>query len=174
MAKAKGKFSRSYNQEVQEPKEVYSGDMPKRGVYPGKLVQVSEHPTANSPDGLEWIFEVEEGHQYAGWRGYSYTNGSTTAWREIDFLMAGGIITESDLDKNRKLKKKLELDFEELVKQFGPVRLQVKHEAYTEGDGDPEMRAKLGRVLPPSEVQEAEGKGKGGKKKKSKKGDEPF
>ena len=187
-AKGGGGFKRKYQgEEVRDPSEgLYAGDLPKRGIYAGALVSVEHHKTAANPNGEHWVFEITE-EPYKGWRGHGYTNSDSTRWKEIQYLQAGGIITEDDLDSKGKLKKELDYTYEELVKAFGPVRLQVRHEGYTpEGSDKEELTAKLGRVLPPDDTK---GKKKAGKakaadaapgekaatgKKKKKGSEEPF
>jgi hypothetical protein len=159
-----GKLKRKYKTEYRESDGGYSGDMPKRGIYPGKLVSVADHESGAGNKGLEWIFEITE-EPYAGWRGWTYSNDDASAWKEAQILVAGGIVDASKLDKKGNLTVELDTTHEQIVRDFGPVRLQVRHENY-----DEEKRAKLGRVLPPEEAEQK----KHGKKKSKKKKDEPF
>jgi hypothetical protein len=160
-----GKLTRKYKTEYRDPGEVYSGDMPARGIYNGRLVRLSDHTSGSGNDGLEWVFEITD-EPYAGWQGYTYTNDDAAAWKEAGILVAGGIVSADKLDSKGNLTVDLNTTHEKIVKDFGPVRLQVRHETW-----DEEKRAKLGRVLPPDEETDKSGK-KAKKKKKAK--DEPF
>jgi hypothetical protein len=168
-------MKRSYSKvEVRDPNAGYDGDPPKRGLYDGKLLEVEEHESTSSevqPNTLHWVFEITQ-EPYVGWRGHTYTNDSTTAWKEVQLLLSMGIVAAKDV-KDGVLTKKVDLDLATLPAQAGPVRLQVVTQNYED-----EKQAKLGKVLPPRESQEngESGKaGKAGKKgKKGKKVEEPF
>lgn len=156
------KFKRNYADVDRSGEGQYAGDVPKPGIYDFKLVRVGEH-TGGQADGekSEWVFECTD-EPYKGWRGYVYTNDSSTAWKEVQVLEALGIIT-SDEDS-------VDETYESIMKKALPVRGRVKNEEY-EG----EKRGRLNTVLPhpDSEGKKAD-KASSKKEKKSKKGDTPF
>jgi hypothetical protein len=146
----------------------YDGDEPKRGLYPMKLVTAEDHTT--SDDARHWVFEITDG-PYAGWRGHLYTNSTGAAWKEVQILMATGLLTDP--------KGNFNMSDAAILKKAGPVRGRVITEEY-EG----ETRGKLTKVLPPGETDavdnddaddEDKPKSKAGKKgKKKKEADDPF
>lgn len=154
-----GKINRDYSG-VDHSKNFteYAGETPKPGIYDGRLDKINDHPTDNSPDGLEWIFQITE-EPYEGWAGWLYTNGDSSAWKEQQVMEAIGAINPGDDGYKGTT--------EALVKNAAPVRLKVTNETY-EG----EKRAKIKTVL----QMPGASKGSGKKKGKGKKGkdESPF
>lgn len=137
----------------------YSGDEPKNGIYDGVLVSCREHTTTD--DALEWQFDITEG-DYKGWRGWVYSNMSSTKWRTQEIVAAiQGEESKMSLDPAGEGEDGTKT---KVVKKALPVRLRIKGENY-EG----ERRAKIRNVLPHPEASE-----KKVSKKKKKKGDDPF
>jgi hypothetical protein len=154
------KFKRNYADVDRSNDGQYAGDVPKPGIYDFKLARVSEH-TGGTAEGekSEWVFECTE-EPYKGWRGYVYTNDSSTAWKEVQVLEALGILGsgEDDLDET----------YESIMKKAGPVRCRVKNETYEE-----EKRGRITTVMaPPDGAAPKSAKAK--KDGKKKKGDTPF
>lgn len=155
-----GKFKRNYS-DVDRSKGYteYAGDPPKPGIYDGRLDKVSDHTSSEGNEGTEWIFQITE-EPYEGWSGWVYTNGDGAAWKELQVLEALGIIEPGEDDVNTT--------HEKILKAAQPVRLKVVTEKY-EGENRPKLRTVL--AMP-------DGKGKGSKAKKGKKGkvksDSPF
>lgn len=138
----------------------YDGEEPKRGNYPGKLVALNEHTAGNGNESIRWVFEITEG-DYAGWRGYLYSNMDTAKWRTQEIVKA---IQGGD-EKKTKIEPGPEGDREageasKTVKKAGPVRLRVMTDEY-EG----EKRGKVRNVLPDTDAKPS--------KKKKKDSDDP-
>jgi hypothetical protein len=139
----------------------YDGEEPKKGTYDGILVQLNEHTAGNGNESIRWVFEITE-EPYIGWRGYIYSNMDTALWRtqELTYAINGGVEKKTPLDVAP------EGDWDagaatKTVKKAKPVRLRVKRETY---EGEP--KAKISNVLPNEDAP--------AKKKKAKKGDDPF
>lgn len=132
-----GKFKRDYSDADIKEGGGYSGDVPKPGMYDGRLVSVQDHTSGAGNAGTEWVFEITE-EPYAGWRGWSYTNDDTAAWKEVQYLVALGIIADKDDD--------IDTTHEKIVKDGGPVRIKVKNETYED-----EKRGRITAVMPPPE-----------------------
>lgn len=114
----------------------YTGEEPRRGVYPGKLSRVKDHTAKSSGDeGLEWAFEITTG-EFKGWWGFLYSNLDSTKWKTQQICYA---ITGS--------KRPVTIDTDEngakMIKKAKPVLMRVITEM-NEG----ERRAKLKTVLP--------------------------
>lgn len=154
-----GKFKRDYSDVDIKEGGGYSGDVPKPGMYDGVLVSCSEHTSGAGNEGTEWVFEITE-EPYAGWRGWVYSNDEGAAWKEVQILMALGIISDKDDPINTT--------HEKIMKDGGPVRLKVKNETYEE-----EKRGRITAIMAPPE---GATKTKKAKKKKDKGGDDetPF
>lgn len=151
-----GSFKRDYSHvEKKDVPDAYAGDVPKPGIYDAVLTSVKEHPTANSPDGQEWIFEISDG-PYKGWPGWVYTNGSTTAWKEVQILEATGLMKDGDTS--------VDLTHEKILKKAGPVRVKIKNEVHEE-----EKRGKITTIMAPPGGASSKA---GGKKEKA--SDDPF
>lgn len=149
----------------------YSGEEPKKGVYPGKLVSINEH-TANGNESLRWSFEITEG-DYKGWRGYVYSNMTTALWKteEITFAINGGVKKKVSLDPGQEGNRE-DGQNNKTVKKAKEVRLRVINETYED-----ERRGKIRNVLPSSDDVTSPASGDddtAGSKKKKKKGDDPF
>ena len=154
------KFKRNYSDVDRSNEGGYSGDVPKPGIYDFKLHSVEEH-TGGSAEGEKsvWVFECTEA-PYAGWRGYVYTNDTSTAWKEAQILEALGILGK-DSDE-------VDETYESIMKKAGPVRGRVKNETYEE-----EKRGRITTIMaPPDGAQPASASKE--KKGKKKKGDSPF
>lgn len=143
----------------------YDGEQPKPGLYPMTLVKAEDHTTSDTA--RHWVFEVTEG-PFKGWQGHVYTNAEGAAWKEVQILLATGLLKDP--------KGTINMSDEAMVKKAGPVRGRVVNEEY-EG----ERRGKLTKVLPPKETDDDEDaeeapKSKAGKKKgkKNKDADDPF
>jgi hypothetical protein len=160
-----GKYDVDFD-DYEEQSGGYDGPEPKRGVYPGKLVQFNEHTSGAGNEGLRWVFEITEG-DYKGWRGYLYSNMDTAKWRtqEIVLAISGGKKEKVSLKPGSEGKRDEGAD-NVTVKKAKPVKLRVKNEQY-EG----ETVGRLRNVLPSDG--KSESSDEGGKKKK-KKGDDPF
>lgn len=130
-------ISRSYDDI--EHRDVYGGEEPKPGLYPGKLIAVEQHTT--SDDAVHWTYEITSG-AYKGWKGHVYTNGTSTKWKEEQQLVACGLVEPGG---------SVALTFSEILKKAKPVRLRVVQEEY-----ENEMRGRLKTVLPASEDVEPE------------------
>ena len=154
-----GKFKRNYADVDRSEKEVYSGDEPTPGIYDFVLSTVGEH-TGGDAEGEKtvWTFDCTQ-EPFAGWRGWVYTNDSTTAWKEVQILEALGLMDKDETS--------IDLTHEQILKKAGPVRCKVTNEKY---EGATKGRIKT--VLPPRDGQAKPSKS-GGKAKK-KKGDGPF
>lgn len=153
-----GKINRDYSG-VDRSKNFteYAGEMPKPGIYDGRLDKINDHPTDANPDGLEWIFQITE-EPFEGWAGWLYTNGDSSAWKEQQVMEAvGAIETGGEGYKGTT---------EAIVKNADPVRLKVVHEKY-----DGEVRAKLKTVLQMPGGTEKKASKKKGKKSKD---ESPF
>ena len=157
---AKGKLKRSYKDVDRDREAGYAGEEPPRGIYDGELIRVSEHPTSNSPDGVEWVFRLTE-EPYAGWQGWQYSNGDSTSWKEVQILEAAGIIAHED--------EEIDMTFEQIVKKANPVRLKLSVEKSEEYG----TRAKIRTVLPMPDGKASTGGAKKKKSKKAKGKDEP-
>lgn len=153
------KFKRNYSDVDRSQEAQYSGAVPKPGIYDFKLHSVGEH-TGGEADGEKsvWVFECTE-EPFNGWRGYVYTNDSSTAWKEVQILEALGIISSED--------DEVDETYESIMKKAGPVRCRVTNETYEE-----EKRGRIKTVLPPPDGAAPKSAKKEGKKKK--KGDSPF
>lgn len=155
-----GKVKRNYKDvDRSQQQEQYNGDEPKPGIYDFHLKSVKEH-TGGDSDGekLVWMF-VCDSEPYVGWAGWTYTNDSTAAWKEVQIFEALGLLAEGETE--------VDLTHEQIVAKGGPVRIKLGNEKY-EG----ENKARIRTVMPPREGQEkpssAGGKGKKGKGKKGK------
>lgn len=139
----------------------YDGEEPKRGNYPGALIQLNEHTAGNGNESLRWVFEITEG-DYKGWRGYLYSNMDSAKWRtqEITKAIQGGEEKKMSLDPGEEGDREAGQN-SKTVKKAQPVRIRVQTEEY-EG----EKRGKIRNVLPDAEAKAS--------KKKKKKGDDPF
>lgn len=155
------KFKRNYSDVDRSGEGQYSGDVPKPGIYDFKLARAAEH-TGGSAEGekTEWVFECTS-EPYVGWRGYVYTNDSSTAWKEVQILEALGIIGKDD--------EEVDETYESIMKKAGPVRGRVKNEEY-----DGEKRGRLNTIMPPPDGAAPKSASKAGKKGKKDKEKSPF
>lgn len=131
-------ISGSFKDEEYRDNVGYDGPPPPVGLYPGKLTSVGQHTTTD--DAIVWTFDITEG-KYEGWRGWIYSNMSTTKWRTHEILVSLGIIEPQD---------DIEITFDEIMKKAGPVRLRIVNEDY-DGDSVPKIR----KVVKPGKVVEA-------------------
>lgn len=145
----------------------YDGEEPKKGLYPGKLVALNEHTSGAGNEGLRWVWEITEG-DYAGWRGYTYSNMDTAKWKTQEYVLA----LQGGAKKPLSLKPGKEGDRESgtnspTVKKAKPIKLRINTEMYEE-----ERRGRVRNVLPAGDSKSEKSSDGGGKKKKKK--DEPF
>lgn len=145
--------------EYEEKEGGYDGEQPLKGTFDGKLISLKEHESA-SGDGYEWIFEITE-EPYAGWRGWVYSNMDASKWKtqQITKAINGGAEVKTTLDP---IDSDGDGSKSKTVKKASPVRLRMKKEKY-----DGEDKARIARVMPNEDAPKS-------KKKKEKKGDDPF
>lgn len=123
----------------------YNGPEPKKGIYDGRLVSFREHTSGAGNEGLEWVFEITEG-EYAGWRGWVYSNMDRAKWKTQQIAKA---IQGGSEKKVKLLPADEEADREEAtvnnktVKKASPVRLVIRQEKY---EGEP--RGRISTILP--------------------------
>lgn len=137
----------------------YDGEQPLKGTFDGILVSLKEHTSGGGNEGYEWIFEITE-EPFAGWRGWVYSNMDSSKWKtqQITKAINGGseakfTLEPADEDGDGTKSK--------TVKKATPVRLRIRKEKYED-----EFRGKIARVMPSENAKP--------KKKKDKKGDDPF
>lgn len=160
MAKSKkNKYEVGFDDYEERSGSGYEGDEPKKGIYDGKLIALAEHESANGNEGLEWIFEITE-EPYAGWRGWLYSNMDSALWKtqQITKAITGGKEENFVLQPAEDKKEGTESP---TVKKAKPVRLAIRREK----NPDDESVGRIRQVLPSE---------KASKKKKEKKGDDPF
>lgn len=144
----------------------YTGKTPKNGVYDAK---VSTLEWRDSKEDWAWTFDITDG-PFTGWRGWVYTNETTSRWKLQQVLKAiqGGDEKAMTLDDSEK-------GCAATVRKAGPVRIQLRGEEYND-----EQKAKIVRVLADdgeSKTPDSDGEDKKKKKKKKDKGggdDPPF
>lgn len=128
------KLKRSFKDEEYKPGGgIYDGPEPTPGMHPVRLVSVEEHTSSEGNEGMKWTLDITEG-KFAGWRGYVYTNDSTTLWKEQEMLVALGVI---------KPNGSIDMTLEAIVKKAKPCRARIKNEMY-----DGEARGKIGTLIP--------------------------
>jgi hypothetical protein len=120
----------------------YNGDEPRRGIYDGRLVSFKEHKSGAGNDGLEWIFEIQNG-DFKGWRGWVYSNMDTSKWKTQQIVAA---LNGGSKKKTKLLPEPVDGNGAEskTVKKAGPVRLAIRQEKYQD-----ESRGKIRMVMPP-------------------------
>lgn len=138
----------------------YEGEVPKKGTYDAKLISLKEHTSGAGNEGLEWIFEITEG-EFAGWRGWVYTNMESAKWKtqQVVKAISGG---KEDRVSLKPMGSGEKGEDSPTVKKAKPVRIRVTRETYED-----EARAKIRTVMVSENA-------KPDKKKKEKKGDDPF
>lgn len=147
------------------PDNFYDGDEPKKGVYEAELIRFNEHTSGGGNEGFRWGFRITE-PPYEGWMSYSYSNLEGAQWKteQIVHAISGGA------DGSVTLKPMPEGEPGEdsaTVKAASPVKVRVRRER-GQGDNSDEYYGRITHVLP------SDKKGKGGKKKKKAKSDDPF
>lgn len=147
----------------------YDGEQPKRGVYTAELVGCHEHTSGGGSESIAWIFEITEG-DYKGWRGWIYSNMDASLWRTQEIVLAinGGKKGKMDIEPADSAR---EMRDSKTVKKAKQVRIRTNSEDY-EG----EKRARIRTVLPldPEAAVTSDDPMGTAKKRKKKKGDDPF
>src|SRR3954454_20581882 len=123
----------------------YDGEVPKKGTYDAELVSLKEHTSGQGNEGLEWIFEIVEG-EYAGWRGWVYSNMDTAKWKtqQITKAIQGG---EEKPIKLAPAPEDGDGTTSKTIKKAKRVRIRTAQETY-----DDEKRAKIRVVMPADTV----------------------
>ena len=124
----------------------YAGNPPPRGLYKGVMIAVKDHKSGAGNEGFEWKFEIAQGCEYDGWRGYLYSDLGNSKWKTQQI---GHAIT-GDPDKGFTIDT--DDDGEKMAKKAKPVMIRVQTEKY-EG----ELRSKIGMVLPVIEAADDDG-----------------
>jgi hypothetical protein len=165
-----GKYDVDFD-DYEESTGGYDGEEPKKGIYSGKLVQLNEHTSGEGNESLRWVFEITEG-DYAGWRGYVYSNMTTAKWKtqEMTLAIAGGKKAKMSLKPGAEGKAD-EGRESATVKKAKPIRIRVINEMYEE-----ERKARIRNILPAKADKSSKDAGDepDGKKGNKKKKDEPF
>lgn len=126
-------LKRSYkDEEYKEGGGFYDGPAPTPGMHPVKLVDVGDHTSQDGNEGVKWTYDITEG-KFAGWRGYVYTNDSTTLWKEQEMLVALGVI---------KPNAELNMSYANIIKKAQPARARIINELY-EGEATGKIRTLL-------------------------------
>lgn len=106
--------------EYKEQSVGYDGPPPPAGLYPMRLSSVGQHTTSDTA--IVWTFDISEG-KYAGWRGWMYSDLDNSKWKTQNIGVALGLMEPEG---------ELNMTYEQILKQAGPVRGRIKLEEYND------------------------------------------